>query len=408
LTDDLRTSNEPVAALWTPRGRGAVATIRVRFDAADWGGLQTLRFRSANGLVLGSAPAGRSAFGWWGDDPAEQVVTCVPESGTLEIHCHGGDAAARRILEDLECSGCRVVTWSEMVREAEGPLEAELAEELSRATTLRTAGLLLEQSGGLLREALDVILGAPLDRETVIVRIDALLRWERLGLHLTRPWKVVLTGRPNVGKSSLINALVGYARSIVFEHPGTTRDVVTAATAVEGWPIELSDTAGIRASADPLEAAGVERARKSVADADLVLLLLDRSVSPNDEDRKFLAELKDVLVVDHKCDLKPYPGAGQFEPAVRGQPLAVSSKTGAGVNELVKTIASRLVPEVPPGGTPLPVTPRQTELLRQARAAAEAGNLDACRQAIHRIVDFGPQNSWGSLPPLSHRERGRG
>ena len=90
--------------------------------------------------------------------------------------------------------------------------------------------------------------GRAADLQAAAARIREWLAWEDFGLHLTRPWNVVLAGRPNVGKSSLINALLGYTRSIVFDQPGTTRDVVTAATAIDGWPIELSDTAGLRES----------------------------------------------------------------------------------------------------------------------------------------------------------------
>jgi tRNA modification GTPase len=103
-------------------------------------------------------------------------------------------------------------------------------------------------------------------------QLDALLRWSEFGRHLTQPWQVVLTGVPNVGKSSLINRLLGYSRSIVYAEPGTTRDVVTAATAFDGWPVELSDTAGLRDAAGEIEAAGVERARRHLATADLAIV----------------------------------------------------------------------------------------------------------------------------------------
>ena len=116
-------------------------------------------------------------------------------------------------------------------------------------------------------------------------RIDALLARERLGRHLTRPWSVVLAGRTNVGKSSLMNALAGYGRAIVHHAPGTTRDAVALATAIDGWPVELCDTAGLRAADDAVERAGIERARQRLAQADLVVLVADRSVPWSAEDQ---------------------------------------------------------------------------------------------------------------------------
>src|SRR6185503_7750192 len=106
-----------------------------------------------------------------------------------------------------------------------------------------------------------------------------LLALAEVGLHLTTPWRVVFAGPPNVGKSSLVNALLGYPRAIVYDQPGTTRDVLTASTAFDGWPFELRDTAGLRdgISLDSVEVEGVARARAQIATADLVVFVHDRS-----------------------------------------------------------------------------------------------------------------------------------
>ena len=104
-----------------------------------------------------------------------------------------------------------------------------------------------------------------------------LARYAPLGRRLTAPWRVVVAGPPNVGKSSLVNALAGYQRSIVAPTPGTTRDVVTTRLAIDGWPVELADTAGVREATDALETQGVRLAREATAAADLCLWVLDAS-----------------------------------------------------------------------------------------------------------------------------------
>ncbi len=302
-----------IAALWTPRGRGAVATIRVRGDIRSWATETVLPFRAANQRPLSDQTSGRVIFGRWGADPGEEVVVCLVDEETMEIHCHGGEAAAARILDDCGQAGCHIVTWTEMIRATEDRLAADLAEALAQTTTLRTAGIVLEQSNGVLRRELKSM-ESEIDLECLRRRIDALLRWSNFGIHLTRPWNVVLAGRPNVGKSSLINALLGYTRSIVFDQPGTTRDVVTATTAVGSWPIEFADTAGLRDGSEPLEAAGILRARSALAEADLTILLIDISVPASDEDRQLLADVSLGIFVAHKCDLPQWTGveaAGQ-------------------------------------------------------------------------------------------------
>jgi len=196
-----------------------------------------------------------------------------------------------------------------------------------------------------------------------------------------------------VGKSTLINALLGYSRAIVFDQPGTTRDVVTGETAFDGWPVQLSDTAGIRATGDQLERAGVDRTRQAVRQADLVCLLLDLSEPEDPEDpeeRELLEELLDrdsdrvppCLVIAHKSDL----------PAVRTppepvEPLPVSSVTGTGVDELIGRIVSTLVPEPPPEHRAVPVTGRQVRWLQRARDHLASDEVDKARTALQNCLE---------------------
>lgn len=386
----LPTNPTPRAALLTPRGRGAVATVRLTGPGGIIDEGESPLFRSASGRRIAEHGLGRVIYGHWGAEPAEDVVVCRADETTIDVHCHGGDAASARILDDLRAAGCVVESWQEMTAAAAGVFETELAEALSRTVTLRTAERVLEQKAGLLRsclEDLQVFLrslelpaadGAP---AKALSRIDELLGRAEFGLHLTQPWRVVIAGRPNAGKSSLINALLGYARSIVFDEPGTTRDVVTAQTAFDGWPIELADTAGIRESADELESEGIERARKQLAEADCRVLLFDLSRRRSPEEEQLLAEWPDALLVGAKRDV----------PNVWGFPLPagilrVSAVAGTGLEELAHTIVERLIPIVPAPATPIPVTLRQVGLLKQARTALKSGDLHSAASAVDEIL----------------------
>jgi tRNA modification GTPase len=366
------------AARVTPAGRGAVATVRLRgqLDVVD---AEPALFRAANSLPVSRQPAGRVCFGRWGRAESEDVIVCRVDESTLDVHCHGGDAAAGRILADLAGRGCRVLTWQQFVERTDGLLAAELLQTLSRASTLRTAGLLLEQQSGVLRSAFESLLTADAISQRTGVR--AMLAWAEFGTHLSVPWSVVLFGRPNVGKSSLINALVGYGRSIVYDEPGTTRDVVTAETALEGWPIRLADTAGIRDEAGPLELSGITLTRCHLETADCRVLLLDISDPPRSEDRQLLADSQDAIVVAHKCDLSNVWGAELPAGAI-----SVSSKTGTGLDELARRIVAKLVPELPPTGAAIPVTPRQVDLLRSALTSLEAGDELGCRASLTSLL----------------------
>ncbi len=370
----------PLAAVCTPHGRGAVATIVVRGDCRLMDCAQHRLFRAVNGRELAAQPLRRIVFGRWGAEQTatEEVVGCRLDAATTEIHCHGGAAAIERILSDLANAGCQVVSGWQFAESRAGLLEMECQQALAHAQTERAAGHLLEQASGVLRAALER-LAACLDREwpphdAAAVTdgqspLALMLAWAEFGLHLTQPWSVVLTGRPNVGKSSLINALLGYSRAIVFDEPGTTRDVVTAETAFGGWPVQLADTAGLRPSVDGLESAGIARARQCLANADCQLVVVDLSQPPDVKDQEVLAEWPLALVVGNKADLGNHWGE-----ALPAGAILVSAVTGAGLEALVDAVARFLVPRMPPAGTAYPISWRQTRLLTQIGHAIDAGN----------------------------------
>ena len=326
------------AAVLTPPGRGAVAVVRLIGPA----GLCDAAFAAADGRAAAAQPLDRVAFGRWGDDPGEELVLVRTAANETEIHCHGGTAAVARVLADLAAAGAKVVDWTEQEVARNGILEAELAAALAAAPTVRTAGVLLDQASGTLARGL----ADPAAHAAMRGLVE-------FGRHLTEPWLVVIAGPPNAGKSSLLNAIAGYGRAIVSPVAGTTRDAVGVTVAVDGWPVRLTDTAGLRATVDPLEAAGVAKAREVLARADAVIAVADGADPAASPD---VPPYPRTLRVWNKVDL---PGAGSVPEGW----LGVSAATGGGVPDLLAALAGRLVPGAPPVGAPVPVTARQVGLI---------------------------------------------
>ncbi|HEV3137464.1 MAG TPA: GTPase [Pirellulales bacterium] len=374
--------------LLTPEGRGAVASLLVE-------GPQALEFvaelfHPAHGRSLADTPSGKIVFGRWQlSDRGEELIVCRRDVQRIEIHCHGGHIAATAIVASLVERGCRAVAWRQWISESvQDPIAAAAQIALAGASTERTAGMLWDQATGALRRALDTI-AAQIEAgqsELAACGVDALIERSALGCHLVAPWRVVLAGRPNVGKSSLINALLGYRRAIVHETPGTTRDVVTAVAAFEGWPVELADTAGLHESTDPLEISGMRLTHQRLSTADLAVLVFDASRGDSADDKRLASRWPEALRVFNKCDLM------SSESSISGRPpgLHVSALRGEGLGELEHEIAARLVPRVPARRSGVPFTAKQVESLTQIRAALASDDPDAAGQLLSRA------ESWGS------------
>lgn len=374
----------------TPPGRGAIATLLVEGPGAVEllrgrflpNGGQPLDCRPADQLVVGrfgrvrSAGHGACPVEW----AAEEVVVRRRSDDWIELHCHGGDAAVAMIQATLVERGGRVVAWQDwVVGHHPDPIATAAHSALAEARTERTAAILLDQYRGALRRALEEIDEAlrRKDSHSAGRLIETLLARAELGRHLTRPWRVVLTGRANVGKSSLINALVGYPRAIVHHTPGTTRDVLIAPTAVNGWPIELSDTAGWHASDAALHRAAVDRTAEELAVAALVVLVFDASLPWSEADRALVEAWPQGLVVHNKCDLPP--SGGERPPG-----LSTSALRADGIEALGRAIADHLVPQPPPSGVAVPFTAGQIEHLASCQAKAGGAPRSKDRSAADR------------------------
>lgn len=378
-----------IVAELTPPGRGAVATLVVQGPAA-WASVAQW-FRPARARRGEPAPLQAILFGSWqapGVSAGEELVVCRTAEDAVEVHCHGGLAAVNAIVGSLEQSGCQRIAWSQWLTRAEPDrIRAGALLALSKASTERAAALLLDQYRGALRAELLQIVALLEDQQTTAAqqRLQALLRVAPFGLSAQRPFRVLLTGAPNVGKSSLINRLLGFERSIVYDAPGTTRDVVTAHTALAGWPVELRDLAGLRTARDEIEAAGVTKALEEFYDADLLLWVRDPLqaedlTGPLGKLRDLhgsLGEQQSLLVVWNKSDL-----LSRQEP----EAITLSALTGAGIADLHAAIVQRLFRHAPTPGAAAPFLQAQVAALRQARAALDQAHPDAARQFLLTLL----------------------
>ncbi|MFM8584219.1 MAG: GTPase, partial [Planctomycetaceae bacterium] len=389
-------------------GRGAVSSFLVT-GPADWLDLpqSTPRFRAANVQPLAQQPVGAIVFGALslvGGD-AEEVVACRVGPRQFELHCHGGEAVATRVAELLTEAGFpppstgspstgSLATGSHSAGTPGGHLAAlraapetpaqrqlRLRDLVLRAATPRTAAVAHAQAHGALVREVVSLLGWPDSSPEVLERLRRLVALAPVGRHLVEPFAVGVVGRPNVGKSSLINALLGFERSIVLDLPGTTRDVLTSETACGGWPIQLADTAGFRTGGEELEQQGIARARSWLARADLVLLALDGSQELTAEDESLRVEFPTALTVITKSDLPP-----GWNPARVPEGLRVSARTSAGLADLLTALTGRLVPQVPEAGEGVPTCAAEVAQLAAALGEFERGDWAAGRAGLAKWV----------------------
>jgi tRNA modification GTPase len=356
-----------VAACLTPAGAAAIAVIGVQGPAA-WPTVSALLQRPAL-LDRTSQRLVRITDG----QQSDQVVLTRPGDDLVEVHCHGGIGVVRWILGLLRRRGVEEIDWKEWLRRTSPSfLQAEAAIALAQAPTIRTAGVLLDQVHGACDRAIASIHTALEERRIGEAQgqMEELLARVSLGRHLTTPWRVVLAGAPNVGKSTLLNALLGYERAISSPTPGTTRDVVRSTTAFDGWLVELVDTAGLRESTQFLEAAGVQRARQELSAADLGLWIFDASQPPIVPPAEI--ERKAVFVVN-KIDL-PWRWSPESEPKF-ADACQVSALTRAGLEALARRIVDRLVPQPPASGAAVPVGAIVAGCLESARECLQAGDV---------------------------------
>jgi tRNA modification GTPase len=365
-------------AVLTPGGAAAIATIALSGSDA----LQIARrlFRPA-GRLAAPPPTDTFWHGRFGGPPGDEVVVATRGGGgrpQVEVHCHGGPEVVRMICNELAAAGASSADAERFT--GVKPVAARAIAELARAPTLRTAAILLDQFQGAFDNAIvdiaQALAASDLSRSRRL--LADLNTSAALGRHLVKPWRVVVAGAPNVGKSSLVNALAGYERCVVTSVPGTTRDVLATSVAIDGWPVELIDTAGQHVADDGLEVQGIARAQTEAAAADLCLWVVDGSASPI-WPRESPAN---VLIVVNKTDLP----AAWDRSALTGS-VTTSAVTDAGMAELSAAVSRRLVSDPPPPGVAVPFTAELADRMLQVERYVAENDLSAARAALRAIAD---------------------
>lgn len=407
-----------IAAIATAAQPAAIGILRLSGDTA----IETAQavFTPQFGPALGQQPSRRLVLGTLRDrqgrviDQAMAVVCRAPNSytgeDTAELHCHGAPAVLAAGLEALYAAGAQPAQPGEFTRRAflNGRMDltqAEAVADLLEAETAEQAANAAGQLSGAIRARIDPIYDTLTD---ILAHFHAALDYpdedidpfslEQYARTLERAWEdltallhtygrgqvlrrgvaAVLLGRPNAGKSSLLNALAGFDRVIVSDIPGTTRDTVEERVKLGPVLLRLIDTAGIRQGGDRLEQLGIDRAHEAAMQADLALFVCDGSQPLTGEDEAAISaaqRARQVIAIRNKADLPQVPFSLPFDTV-----LSLSAKTGQGLEQLQAEVVRRFGSDTPCDGSIL-TSARQQAAIDQA-AASIAHAQAAMEQAM--------------------------
>lgn len=414
----MKYQQDTIAAISTAQGAGGIAIVRISGPRAICEGDRIYRGKQ----TLKETGAGTIRHGYIIRDDESRIdevlvsVFRAPKSytgeDTVEINCHGGALSARLILEEVLRGEVRLAEPGEFTKraflsgridlsQAEAVMEVIAAgsEHAQRASEQRLHGALANEVRAI-REALlheTAFIEAALDdpehfdidahraelEETLskqLEKIRTLLSRADEGRMIQDGIRTVIAGLPNVGKSSLLNALAGEERAIVTDTAGTTRDVLTEQINLRGITLILSDTAGIRESDNEIEQIGVARARSQAESADLILFVTDGTKALTEEDLEILrlAKGREVIAICNKSDLPSATSEKELAEKLAMPVIAVSAKTGEGLDELADEIAKRFFGGKLAAGDELYIAKaRQKEALEEAQMSLSQALLAA-------------------------------
>ncbi|MFI8723044.1 tRNA uridine-5-carboxymethylaminomethyl(34) synthesis GTPase MnmE [Bacillus altitudinis] len=376
---------DTIAAISTPMGEGAIAIIRL--SGPDAVQIADRMYKGPKEKKLVSVDSHTIHYGHIVDSSTEQVIEEVmvsvlraPKTFTredvIEINCHGGIVTVNKVLQLALKEGARLAEPGEFTKRAflNGRIDLSQAEavmDLIRAKTDRAMNVAMTQMEGRLSGLIKRLRGEILETlahvevnidypeyddveemthrvlvekaTSVKKEIESLLTTSQQGKILREGLSTVIIGRPNVGKSSLLNSLVQETKAIVTDIPGTTRDVIEEYVNVRGVPLRLVDTAGIRETEDIVERIGVERSRQVLKEADLILLVLNYSEELSEEDIKLFEAVSgmDIIVIVNKTDLEPKLDVEKVKELAEDRPVVTTSLLQEkGIDELEMAIQS--------------------------------------------------------------------
>ncbi|GAA0127040.1 tRNA uridine-5-carboxymethylaminomethyl(34) synthesis GTPase MnmE [Clostridium sp. CTA-19] len=371
---------DTIAAVATSIGEGGVSIIRVSGDKAL--NIVSKIFKGKNNRKLNDIKTYTMRYGYIinsNDEHIDEVIVSYmkgPRSFTaedvVEINCHGGVVATNRVMSEVLKVGARLAEPGEFTKRAflNGRIDLSQAEAIidiiNAKTELSMKSALMQSEGGISKEIntlrnellqsiahieatvdypeddLEEVTaeGAAKTLKKMLIKIDELLDSADEGKILREGLNTVIVGKPNVGKSSLLNALTKENRAIVTDVPGTTRDVIEEYINISGVPIKIVDTAGIRETEDLVEKIGVERSKEKINQADLIILILDSSRELDEEDREIISYILDkkYIVLLNKLDLDGKIKKEDLKEFNSNYIFEISAKTGKNIDKVRESI----------------------------------------------------------------------
>ncbi len=439
--------SDTIAAISTPVGEGGIGIVRMSGkDAFSIGDSIFLPYRKH------SRGYPRSHYLYYGhilterDDPFDEVLVSFMKAprtytreDTVEINCHSGILTLRMILKRVLRAGARMAGPGEFTRRAflNGRIDLSQAEsilkiirarsdEAVKKAVLNLGGHLSKEVGGIREEILSILarleahLDFPedledeveMDRETgkrlmaIVGHLEKMAGRADRGRAMQDGITTAIIGKPNAGKSSLLNALLKEQRAIVHEIPGTTRDLLEGFLTVCGYPLRLIDTAGIHDAVDPVEKEGILRARRAIAEARLLIIVLDGSTPWGAGDEIVASLIRPeqlAVIVINKMDLAQRIDLKEIASSLQGYPVVQTSATlNRGLDDLEDVIVALLDQNlgVDASESPAIISLRHAAIIREARALIEVALQASAYQPLE-LLSFDLKEAWNKLGEIT-------